>query len=223
VDEQHEAPREAQPQAEAPAGQTAVAAGGRALLVYATKHGSTREIADAVAGELRTVFGAVDVREAASAPPPAGYDAVVVGGPMIMGWHRDAERYVKRNRGQLASVPFALFVTAASLTEDGMTAFQGVPVAKDTWLIKQPRSADKFTRKERYALPSHYLGDIAKACAPARPRTAAFFAGSLDLTTMNVFEKLFVLLIVGATPGDGRHWDFVREWAAETAKTLSAA
>ena len=221
MDDQQEQPQEVRPAPETPDGGTAVITGGRALLVYATKHGSTREVADAVAGELRTAFGEVDVREAASAPPPAGYDAVVIGGPMIMGWHRDAERYVKRHRDQLASVPLALFVTAASLTEDGMTAYQGVPVAKDSWLVKKPRNADKLTRKERYALPSHYLGDISKACAPARPRTAAFFAGSLDLTTMNIFEKLFVLLIVGATPGDGRHWDFVREWAAEAAKALS--
>ena len=141
---------------------------------------------------------------------------------MIMGWHKDAEKYLKRHREQLARVPFALFVTAASLTEDGMSDVHGIPVAKDPWLVKKPRSADKLTRKERYALPSHYVGDILKAGAPARPRAVAVFAGSLDLTTMNVFEKLFVLLIVGATPGDGRHWDFVREWAAEAAARLSA-
>ena len=70
---------------------------------------------------------------------------------------------------------------------------------------------DKLSRKERYALPSHYLGDILKVCAPARPRSAAVFAGSLDLTTMNLFEKLFVLLVVGATPGDGRHCEFIRD------------
>ena len=207
--------------AERPA-EGAVATGGRALLVYASKHGSTREIADAIAAELRVAFAEVDVHEAATAPAPSGYDAVVVGGPMIMGWHRDAEKYVKKQKDQLASVPFALFVTAASLTEDGTNELRGVPVARDPWLVKKPRNADKLTRKERYALPSHYLGDIFKACGPARPRSAAFFAGSLDLTTMNVFEKLFVLLIIGATPGDGRHFDFVREWAAETAGTLSA-
>jgi menaquinone-dependent protoporphyrinogen oxidase len=194
----------------------------RVLLVYATRHGSTREIADSIAVELRAAFGQVDVCEAPDAPSPAGYDAVVVGGPMIMGWHRDAEKYVKRHRDQLAGVPFALFVTAASLTEDGVTAILGVPVAKDPWLVKKPRREDKLTRKERYALPSHYLGDIFEACGPARPRTAAVFAGSLDLTTMSIFEKLFVLLVIGATPGDGRHWDFVREWGAEAAKALSA-
>lgn len=30
---------------------------------------------------------------------------------------------------------------------------------------------------------------------------------------MNLLEKLFVILVIGATPGDGRHWDAVREWA----------
>ena len=222
MDEQQDQSQETRPAPATPPGHATVATGGRALLVYATKHGSTREVADAVAAELRAAFSDVDVREAAAAPPPAGYDAVVVGGPMIMGWHRHAERYVKKHRDQLAGVPFALFVTAASLTDDGMSALRGVPVASDPWLVKQPRSAGKLTRKERYALPAHYLGDIFKACAPARPRRAAIFAGSLDLTTMNIFEKLFVLVIVGATPGDGRHWDFVREWAAEAAGELSA-
>ena len=188
--------------------------GSRVLLVYATRHGSTKEVAEAVAEEFRTAGAEVELREASSAPAPDGFDAVVVGAPMIMGWHKDAEKYVKRHHEALARVPAAFFVTAASLTEDGQDNVRGVPVVKDPWLVKKPRNADKLTRKERYALPSHYLGDIFKVCGPAQPRSAAFFAGSLDLTTMNVFEKLFVLLIVGATPGDGRHWDFVREWAA---------
>jgi menaquinone-dependent protoporphyrinogen oxidase len=215
-------PQAARPAPETPDDGATVITGGRALLVYATRHGSTREIADAVAEQLRAAFAEVDVREARSAPPPAGYDAVVVGGPMIMGWHKDAVKYLKRHKDQLGDVPFALFITAASLTEDGVDAVQGMPIAKDPWLVKKPRNAEKLSRKERYALPRHYVGDILKVCAPARPRSAAVFAGSLDLTNMNVFEKLFVLLIVGATPGDGRHWDFVREWAAETAQTLSA-
>ena len=39
----------------------------------------------------------------AAAPGPAGYDAVVVGGPMIMGWHKDARKYLKRHRDQLGA------------------------------------------------------------------------------------------------------------------------
>jgi menaquinone-dependent protoporphyrinogen IX oxidase len=211
---------EARPTAEAPAGHTDVAAGGRALLVCATRHGSTREVADAVAEELHVAFAQVDVRDARSAPSPAGYDAVVVGGPMIMGWHKDAEKYLKRHKDQLGAVPFALFVTAASLTEDGVEEVQGMPIFKDPWLVKKPRNADKLSRKERYALPRHYVGDILKACAPARPRSVAIFAGSLDLATMNLFEKLFVLLVIGASPGDGRHFDFVREWSRGASRQL---
>ena len=107
MDESEDVRQEERPAPEDPAGQAAVTTGGRALLVYATRHGSTREVADAVAAELGGHFADVDVREAAEAPPPAGYDAVVVGGPMIMGWHRAAERYVKRHRTALAGVPFA--------------------------------------------------------------------------------------------------------------------
>ena len=186
----------------------------RILLVYATRHGSTREVADAVAEELRAAGHEVDQRPAAEAPGPASYDAVVVGGPMIMGWHRQAVRYVAKHRGELERLPTALFITAASLTETGESDVQGVPIVKDPWLVKAPRGAAKLRYKERYALPRHYLGDVLKKAAPVRPRSVAFFAGSLDLTTMNVFEKLFVLLVIGATPGDGRHFDYVREWGA---------
>jgi menaquinone-dependent protoporphyrinogen IX oxidase len=196
--------------------------GSRVLLVYATRHGSTKEVAEAVAEEFRTAGAEVELREASAAPAPDGFDAVVVGAPMIMGWHKDAEKYVKRHREALARVPAAFFVTAASLTEDGKDDVRGVPVVKDPWLVKKPREAGKLRRKERYALPAHYLGDILDACAPARPRTVAFFAGSLDLTTMNIFEKLFVLLIVGATPGDGRNFKAVREWAAGLGDVLLA-
>jgi menaquinone-dependent protoporphyrinogen oxidase len=194
----------------------------RILLVCATRHGSTSEVADAIAEELRASGNEVDKRPAAEAPDPGGYDAVVVGGPMIMGWHRDAARYVKKHRGELERLPTALFITAACLTDTGESDVQGVPILQDPWLAKAPRDAGKLRYKERYALPRHYLGDILKKAAPARPRTVAFFAGSLDLTTMNVLEKLFVLLVIGATPGDGRNWKAIRAWGAGLGDVLRA-
>ena len=194
----------------------------RVLLVYATRHGSTQDVADAVAEELRATGHEVDQRPAAEAPGPAGYDAVVVGGPMIMGWHRQAIRYVKTHRGELERLPTALFITAASLTDTGEAEVQGVPIVKDPWLAKAPRDAAKLRYKERYALPQHYLGAVLKKADPVRPRSVAFFAGSLDLTTMNVFEKLFVLLVVGATPGDGRNWKAIRAWGAGLGSVLRA-
>jgi menaquinone-dependent protoporphyrinogen oxidase len=210
------------PAGSAPGAGPATATALRILLVCATRHGSTREVADAIAEELRAAGNEVDQRPAAEAPSPAGYDAVVVGGPMIMGWHRQAMSYVKKHRGELERLPTALFVTAASLTETGETDVAGVQTFKDPWLAKAPRDAAKLRYKERYALPQHYLGDILKKAAPVRPRSVAFFAGSLDLTTMNVLEKLFVLLVIGATPGDGRNWKAIHEWGAGLGGVLRA-
>jgi menaquinone-dependent protoporphyrinogen oxidase len=192
------------------------------LLVCATRHSSTRDVADAIAEELRASGNEVDQRPAAEAPGPTGYDAVVVGGPMIMGWHRQARQYVTKHRRELERLPTAFFITAASLTATDDDHVQGVPIVTDPWLAKAPRDAAKLRFKERYALPQHYLGDVLKKAAPMRPRSVAFFAGSLDLTTMNVLEKLFVLLVIGATPGDGRNWKAIRAWGAGLGDVLRA-
>ncbi len=210
------------PAGDAPSAGPTTSAALRILLVCATRHGSTCEVADAIAEELRAAGHAVDQRPVAEAPGPAGYDALLVGGPMIMGWHRQAVKYVKKHRGDLERLPTALFITAASLTDTGESDVQGVPIFTDPWLAKAPRDAAKLSRKERYALPQHYLGSVLKKAAPVQPRSVAFFAGSLDLTTMNVFEKLFVLLVVGATPGDGRNWKVIREWGAGLGEVLRA-
>jgi len=210
------------PAGDAPGAGLTTATALRVLLVCATRHGSTLEVADAVAEELRAAGHEVDQQLAAEAPGPAGYNAVVVGGPMIMGWHRRAVRYVKKHRGELERLPTALFITAASLTETGETDIQGVPIVQDPWLAKAPRDAAKLRYKERHALPQHYLGAVLKKAAPVRPRSVAFLAGSLDLTTMNLFEKAFVLLVVGATPGDGRNWKVIREWGAGLGEVLRA-
>jgi menaquinone-dependent protoporphyrinogen oxidase len=189
------------------------ATGRRVLVAYATKYGSTAEVAETVAEELRAAGCEAEARSVADAASTAGFDAVVVGGPMIFGWHKEAVKYVKARRDVLAAVPFAYFITAASLTDAGGDAVDGVPIVKDPWLAKEPSRPEKLSYRQRYALPSHYLGDVLEATAPVRPRQAAFFAGALDLTKMNLFEKLFVMLVIGATPGDGRHWDAVRDWA----------
>jgi menaquinone-dependent protoporphyrinogen oxidase len=199
----------------------ATAAQARVLVAYATRHGSTKEVAEAIAEELRAAGAAAEARSVSEAADPAAYDAVVVGGPMIMGWHKDAAKFVKRNAAVLAGRPTALFVTAASLTETGTDIIGGVPVFKDPWLVKEPRQAGRLSRKERYARPEHYLGDILEQAAAVKPVAAAFFGGSLDLTTMNFLEKLFVMLVVGAAPGDSRNWEAIRGWARDVAPRLT--
>jgi menaquinone-dependent protoporphyrinogen oxidase len=89
------------------------------LVAYATKHGSTHEVAKAVAEELRTHGLTVDVRPAADVREVAPYAGVVVGGALYMGrWHRDARRLLSRFRGELAAKPVAIFGMGPLTTSD---------------------------------------------------------------------------------------------------------
>jgi menaquinone-dependent protoporphyrinogen IX oxidase len=118
--------------------QAEAATGRRVLVVYATKYGSTAKVAEAVAEELYAAGCEAEARSVVDAASTAGFDAVVVGGPMILGWHKEAVRFVKARRDALAAVPLAYFITAASLTDDGRDAVNGVPIVKDSWLAKEP-------------------------------------------------------------------------------------
>jgi menaquinone-dependent protoporphyrinogen oxidase len=82
----------------------------KVLVVYASKHGSTREIAEAVAGELQAGGCVVDCREAHDAARPDGYDAVVLGSATYAKrWRREARRFLHHHRDALAQRPLWLF------------------------------------------------------------------------------------------------------------------
>ena len=48
------------------------------------------------------------------------------------------------------------------------------------------------------------------------PVHVGFFKGKLDLRNIEIFQMLFVLLIIGAKPGDFRDWQRIQNWATET-------
>lgn len=83
----------------------------RILVAFATKNGSTQEVAGAIAAALREIGSTVDLRPAREAREPiAGCDLVVLGAPLYSGrWHRDAHRFLKRHRDELARLPTAVF------------------------------------------------------------------------------------------------------------------
>ncbi|MFI0960802.1 flavodoxin domain-containing protein [Streptomyces sp. NPDC021080] len=83
---------------------------GTVLVTYGTTNGSTAEIAEAVADTLRGDGLTVRALPARSVTSVAPYDAVVVGGGLYAGrWHKDARRFVRRNRDVLAERPVWFF------------------------------------------------------------------------------------------------------------------
>jgi len=80
------------------------------LVAYASKHGSTREVADAVAIRLREHGWRSDLQPAADVQDMDGYAGVVLGAALYMGRpHADGRRFLKRHHAALASLPFAVF------------------------------------------------------------------------------------------------------------------
>jgi menaquinone-dependent protoporphyrinogen oxidase len=81
------------------------------LVAYATKNGSTGEVAEAVAAALREHGAQVTLSLArAVRKRVTGYELVVIGAPLYAGrWHRDARRFLRRHRRELAGVPVAVF------------------------------------------------------------------------------------------------------------------
>ena len=80
------------------------------LVAYATKHGTTEEVAETVAEELRGLGLEVELAELRKVRDLDGYRAVVIGAPLYMGrWHADARKFLKRHRKALEELPVAVF------------------------------------------------------------------------------------------------------------------
>jgi menaquinone-dependent protoporphyrinogen oxidase len=82
----------------------------RILVAYASKHGATAEIAEAVAAELRHSGHEVDCLSAEQVSDLDTYEEVVIGSAVYMKrWRPEARRLLKRHANELASRQFWVF------------------------------------------------------------------------------------------------------------------
>lgn len=193
----------------------------RVLVVYSTNAGSTEEVASAVANELgRDAQVQVDLRRMAEVSELESYDAVVVGAPMILGWQRAAVQFVKMHQRVLANKPVAYFCTLLSLTQTAPGNTSPAPLFIDPQLPKAPRHVGRLSIKERYATLPNYLGPMLKAAPAVHPVSVAFLGGKLELFRLKWWQMLFVMVVIGAQPGDYRNWSGITQWAAELRSCL---
>ncbi len=184
------------------------------LVTYATMAGSTAEVAKIVGEEIAKSGAKVEILPLGEVKNIETYDGVVVGAPMIMGWHREASRFLKRNRKVFQRIPFAVFVMAMSLTQTRKTIVSGVPIDVDENLPKPPQKEGSLSFRERYTQLSKYLNHILSATHPVKPASIGVFGGRLEYGRLKWWAVLFAMLIIQAPAGDRRNWTAIRSWAA---------
>jgi menaquinone-dependent protoporphyrinogen oxidase len=163
---------------------------GRVLIAYASRRGSTAEIARAIGRELEGAGYTVDVAELKAVASLEGFGAVVIGAPVYMAKiEGDVAGFVARYRDRLPGIPVAAFAVGIAPVD------------------RRVGSVEDMLEKLRAALD------------PVRPVAVAMFAGRLDLSRMSFTERTMTGLMKVLT-GDFRDWDAIRAWARELPAAL---
>ncbi len=80
------------------------------LVAVASRHGATREIADAIGAALAKAGLTAEVRDLDEIAEPSGFRAVLLGSAIYMGrWVKEARSFAEDHKSVLSSVPLWLF------------------------------------------------------------------------------------------------------------------
>ncbi|MGC9523752.1 MAG: flavodoxin domain-containing protein [Anaerolineae bacterium] len=154
------------------------------LVAYATRHGSTEQVAETVAETLREGGFDVDCQAMRDVRTFEGYDGIVMGAPLYMyRWHVDARRFLSRHREALVGRPVAVFALGPVHE----------PYDEEEW-----RDSRAQLHKELAAFP--WLEPVA----------VELFGGRFDPESLRFPINLFAR----AEPAsDIRDWTAIRTWA----------
>ena len=195
------------------------------LVAYATKSGSTAEVAEAVGKALREGGVKVDVRPARDIAAVGSYDAVILGSPVLNGNpHREAARFLRRHQEDLSAMPVACFVTCLELTKTAQEETLDIPVYADPLLGRPPAAEGRLSFFEKTHLASAFLAGLLKNAPQVRPVSVGIFRGKLDYSKLDwgsrLGMRLLRLIYKRAPEGDFRNWQAIRSWAKNLLPTL---
>jgi menaquinone-dependent protoporphyrinogen oxidase len=153
------------------------------LVAYASRAGSTGEVAEAIGQLLCDAGAAVDVRLAKDVTNVNDYQAVVVGGAAYTGqWMSEAVKFVETHRDALNRVPVAYFTVCLTLKED--------------------------TEENRRTVAA-YLDPVREVVQPV---AEGLFVGRLDYSKLPFLYRM-IAKAMGSSEGDFRDWEAIRAWA----------
>ena len=151
-------------------------AGQRIVLVYDTKEGHTRSIAERIAARIQAAGFDAQLFEASAPPASVAHEAgAIVGGSIHVNKHgKHLVRFVKEYREQLEQVPSAFF--SVSMAASGSDA--------------------------EHQETARQLVETFEEQTGWRPAQTACFAGALPYTKYNVFMRFLMKRITKKQGGD---------------------
>jgi menaquinone-dependent protoporphyrinogen oxidase len=154
------------------------------LVAYATKAGSTAEVADFIGKTLAEKGADVDVKPIKNISDITGYNAIIIGSPARAGKIlSDATEFVERNKASLTNIPVAYFVTCTTLIKD---------------------------TDDNRKIANEYLDSISGTISPVGK---GLFAGKMDYSKIGFASTLILKYIFSTPEGDYRDWDAIKKWA----------
>lgn len=168
------------------------------LVTFASRYGSTREVAETIASRLAGRGHAVRVGAVGDVRSLDGVGAVVLGTPLYLGSpSRDALDFLDRHREALGALPVALFALGPILAAEGTA-------------------------------PSRAQLDVALAKVPwFAPVAIEVFVGRYDPARLRLVDRLIAALpaspLHGVAAHDERDWPAIDRWAETLPGVLGAS
>jgi menaquinone-dependent protoporphyrinogen oxidase len=164
----------------------------KVLVAFASKYGSTEEIANKIAEVLSRSGLQVSVLPTQNVGDVARYEAVVLGSAVYAGhWLPDAVRFLEDHQHLLTTRPTWLFSSGPTGEGDPVEIMHG-------WCFPEAQKpiADRI-----------------------KPRDIALFHGKIDPHKMHLGERLIVKAL-RAKEEDSRDWEAIGRWARQIAAEL---
>lgn len=164
--------------------------GDKILVAYASRCGSTGEVAEAIGQALCVAGAAADVRLVEKVSDLSAYQAVIVGSAIRSNeWLPEAVEFVKMHRETLRRVPVAYFLTSLMVVQDTEETHRAAAACLDSMCEQVPQ---------------------------VQPVNVRAFAGKLDFDKLPFLYRFMWPFTAGGAVGAGdyRDWEAIRSWAA---------
>jgi len=165
--------------------------GGKILVAYASRYGSTAEVAGVIGGILREEGRDVEVKSVKDVKDVGEYQAVIIGSALrIFHLLPEAIGFARKYRSTLAGKLTAYFATGLMITNP---------------------TPENLRKAEAMLDPLKKIKE---------PVATALFPGRLKISRLEYPWRFYFRRLSPIAEGDYRDWDAVKKWAVELAGKL---